>query len=287
MDATPLVEVLDIEQLDVDLYRGFSPEDSIPRVFGGQVAGQALVAAWRTVEGDRPVHSMHAYFLRGGDPEIPIVFHVDRIRDGRSFTTRRVVAKQRGKAIFNLAASFHVVEPGLEHAVPMPPVAPPDEPREDGHGLGPVSERIAAQANLELRPARLDADHDGRGGTRAPVWFRSKVPLSDDPLHHLCTALFASDLTLLGAAVLPHDVDWRQLMPASLDHAMWFHRPFRVDDWVLYDKWSPFAGGARGISHGRMFTADGQLVASVSQEGLIRPIDPDHQRSSDKPPRLA
>ena len=279
--STPLeklVDLLDLERIEVDIFRGKQPTESLQRVFGGQVAGQALVAAGRTVPTDRPVHSLHAYFLRPGDPSVPIVYEVDRIRDGRSFTTRRVVAIQHGKAIFNLQASFQVDEPGLSHASPMPQVPGPE-------GLPTLQQRMAPYAD-ELggwfsRPRPIDIRYVGDpprvakdSGVRGPssqVWMRADGTLPDDPLLHVCAVAFASDMTLLDSTLLAHGLAWgTDVIGASLDHAMWFHRPFRADEWWLYDQRSPWTGAARGLAQGSIYTRDGQLAVSVVQEGLIR-----------------
>jgi acyl-CoA thioesterase-2 len=275
-----LVDLLDLETIEVDIFRGKQPLESLQRVFGGQVAGQALVAAGRTVPSDRPVHSLHAYFLRPGDPSIPIVYEVDRIRDGRSFTTRRVVAIQRGKAIFNLSASFQVAEPGLEHQRPMPDVPDPEP-------LPTMRERLAAYVKdmdpwfsrprpIDIRyvtdPPVVLREQEGEKEPRSQVWMRADGTLPDDPLLHVCLVTFASDMTLLDSTLLKHGLangkDDFQL--ASLDHAMWFHRPFRADEWWLYDQESPRTAGARGLAVGQIYTRAGELAVSVVQEGLIR-----------------
>ena len=276
-----LCEVLDLERVEVDIFRGRTPAGTrLPRVFGGQVAGQALVAAGRTVDADRPVHSLHAYFLRPGDPSVPIVYTVDRIRDGRSFTTRRVVAVQHGEAIFNLQASFQVVEDGVEHAEAMPEGLP------DPETLPTLAEQLAGVdspvAQWAARPRPVDLRYVGEhpllaqaDGPRPPqnaVWMRADGTLPDDPLLHVCVATFASDFTLLDPVLLPHGMAWGTgtVHGASLDHAVWFHRPFRADEWLLYDAASPTASGSRGLATGRIFTRDGRLVMSVVQEGLVR-----------------
>ena len=271
-----LVDLLDLEAIEVNIFRGRQPDEDRQRVFGGQVAGQALVAAARTVEGDRPVHSLHAYFLRPGDPRVPILYDVDRIRDGRSFTTRRVVAIQHGRAIFNLQASFHVVEEGLDHADEMPEVPAPD-------GLQTFKERFAPVAHLMgdwyHRPRPIDTRWvddpirlNPEPRTTQRVWLRADGRLPDDPVVHACVLTYASDMTLLDTTLLPHGRSWDDgVQMASLDHAMWFHRPFRADDWLLYDQRSPSASGARGLAQGSIFTAEGDLAVSVVQEGLIRP----------------
>ena len=276
-----LVALLDLERLEDNLFRGVSPETPHQRVFGGQVAGQALVAAGRTVDPARQVHSLHSYFLRPGDPDVPIVYEVDRIRDGRSFTTRRVVAVQHGKAIFNLAASFQIDEPGPDHALVMPDVpAPEDLPTYDER-LEPYLDQLGVSTVEWLgrvRPLDARAVHDPhlhRPVPSAPsqdVWIRTAGRLPDDPLLHACIAAYASDLTLLNTATLPHAIGFSGAFQiASLDHAMWFHRPFRVDEWLLYHQISPSAHGARGLSEGQVFRRDGTLVISVIQEGLMRP----------------
>jgi acyl-CoA thioesterase-2 len=273
-----LIDILDLEELDRDLYRGRSPKEDRQRVFGGQVAGQALVAAGRTIE-DRGVHSLHSYFLRAGDPRIPIVYQVDRLRDGRSFATRRVTAIQHGRAIFALAASFQTDEEGVEHQCEMPGTPPPES-------LPTWTERIADMEakgeNVQdwMRRSRpLDTrlvdpmDYSGkiRQEPRARVWIRADGRLPDDPLLHQCVAAYASDMTLLDTAAKPHLLPFDDdLQLASLDHAMWFHRPFRSDEWLLYAQESPSMAGARGFTTARFFTESGRLVVSVAQEGLFR-----------------
>jgi acyl-CoA thioesterase II len=282
-----LLHLLDLEPIEVDIFRGASPDTRRQRVFGGQVAGQALVAAGRTVDPARSVHSLHAYFLRPGDTSIPIVFTVERVRDGRSFTTRRVMAVQHGKPIFALTASFCVPEDGWEHSDPPPQVPRPDE-------LTPLAERIAPLAAehgelgkmwldwvrgrpFDLRyvgdPPVVAAAAGEPHPARSAVWMRATGELPDEPLVHVCALVYASDMTLLDSTLLPHGVSWESgnVAGASLDHAMWFHRPFRADEWLLYDQASPSAGGGRGLATGRIFAEDGRLVASVVQEGLIRP----------------
>jgi len=278
-----LLELLDLEVLEENLFRGLSPETPHQRVFGGQVAAQALVAAGRTVEPDRRVHSLHSYFLRPGDPTIPIVFEVDRIRDGQSFATRRVVAIQHGKAIFNLSASFQVDEPGPDHQMPMPPVPDPET-------VPTVRERVEAKRGepssddamdwldrstpLEVR--HVQEPHWLEPTRREPtqdLWFRAAGSVPDDPLLHACVVAYASDLSLIDTATLPHAIGYDTgFMIASLDHAMWFHREFRADEWLLYHQVSPSASGARGLAEGYVFRRDGALVVTVIQEGLIRPL---------------
>ena len=281
-DPTPLdklVELLDLERIEVDIFRGQQPHEALQRVFGGQVAGQALVAAGRTVPADRPVHSLHAYFLRPGDPTVPIVYEVDRIRDGRSFTTRRVVAIQHGKPIFNMSASFQLVEQGIEHQMAMPHVVPPEELQRLEERMRPYADEMGG---WWTRPRPIDVRYVGDppriakdGGRRKPssqVWMRADGTLPDDPLVHVCAVTFASDMTLLDSTLLRHGLAWGtgDVLGASLDHAMWFHRPFRADEWWLYDQESPWTGGARGLSRGSIYTRDGQLAVSVVQEGLLR-----------------
>jgi acyl-CoA thioesterase-2 len=279
-----LIDLLNIESLEEDLFRGFSPPEDRVRVFGGQVAAQALVAAGRTVDPERPVHSLHAYFLRPGDPNVPILFEVDRIREGRSFTTRRVKAVQHGKAIFNLHASFHIVEVGPEHAASMPTVlAPKDLPTLEERvtpflaELGPeLAAWLTRERPIDMRPVGDDPRYLD-ATPREPlqdIWIRSNGSLPDDPLLHACIAAYASDLTLVDTILLPHGIGYgsADYQIASLDHAMWFHHAFRIDDWMLYHQDSPYAGGARGFARGELFRSDGLLAVSMAQEGLIRPL---------------
>jgi len=273
-----LVSLLDLEPIEVNMFRGVSPEEKRQRVFGGQVAGQALVAAGRTVERGN-VHSLHAYFLRPGDTSVPILYEVDRIRDGRSFTTRRVVAIQHGRAIFNLSASFHVDESGPDHQLPMPDVPDPESLPTFQERMAPYVDKFG---DWLTRPQPIDqryVDDPGgpfsRVGGRPPrqrIWIRADGRLADDQLLHDCVVAYASDMSLLDSVMLPHRLSWDdpRIMGASLDHAMWFHRPFRADDWLLYDQESPSAAGARGLARGTIFTRDGRLALSVVQEGLVR-----------------
>jgi acyl-CoA thioesterase II len=277
-----LLDLLELEPLEVNLFRGLSPDEDTQRVFGGQVAAQALIAAGRTVDPDRRVHSLHAYFLRPGDPTIPIVYDVDRIRDGQSFTTRRVVAIQHGRAIFNLQTSFQIEEPGPDHSAPMPDVADPDDlptfqERVEGSldRFSPgAAEWLTRERPIESRP--VDDPKWLDPGPREPtqdIWIRANGRLPDDPLIHCCVVAYASDLTLLDTATLPHAIGYDgQFMMASLDHAMWFHRPFRADEWLLYHQLSPSASGARGLALGHVFRRHGGIVVTVMQEGLIRPV---------------
>lgn len=279
-----LLQRLDLEELDTNLYRGFSPVDGRPRVFGGQVAGQALVAACRTVAG-RTAHSLHSYFLRPGDPTIPIIYEVDRIRDGRSFTTRRVVALQRGEAIFSMGVSFQVEEQGLEHQLPMPEAADPlsvpsnDERLTEGFARthsGLLEFLLKLERPIEQRdldPVNILDPEPRRGMHR--IWFRSCAKLPDDPLLHQCVLTYASDLSLLDNCINYHGITWfnPNLIAASLDHSIWFHRPFRADEWLLYAMDSPSASGSRGLNMAHVYAQDGRLVASVVQESLMRLVD--------------
>jgi acyl-CoA thioesterase-2 len=276
-----LVSLLDLEQIDRDIFRGHSPAtERRLRVFGGQVASQALVAAGRTVPADRPVHSLHAYFIRPGDPAAPLIFLVERVRDGRSFTTRRVAVVQHGKTIFTLSASFHRQEPGVEHAEPMPDVPRPDEvePTAERYRqfFGAPSADQFREGPIEIRhigPLTVEAAADpALRSSRNRVWLRADGDLPDDPLLHVCLVTYASDMTLLDSVLLANGLTFidGSTSGASLDHAMWFHRPFRADQWLLYAQDSPSASGARGLARGELYTADGTLVVSVVQEGLIR-----------------
>jgi acyl-CoA thioesterase-2 len=275
-----LLDLLDLEPLELNLFRGRSPQVGWQRVFGGQVIGQALVAACRTVEG-RPPHSMHAYFLLPGDPKVPIIYDVDRIRDGRSFTTRRVVAIQHGQAIFSMSVSFHADEPSLTHQAPMPEVPPPEQlPSENqarkwvlANMPEPIRRYYELERPIEMRPVEYTRYLGQKfENARFHVWIRTTGPLPDDPAIHQCVLAYASDWTLLDTALVPHgrSLFEREFMAASLDHALWFHRPFRADDWLLYAQDSPNLAGARGFSRGLIFARDGTLVASVAQEGLVR-----------------
>ena len=274
-----LVALLDLEPIEVNLFRGRSPEELRQRVFGGQVAGQALVAASRTVdEPDRSVHSLHAYFLRPGDPAVPILYEVDRIRDGRSFTTRRVVAVQHGRAIFNLQASFHVPESGSDFQIAMPTGVPDPETLPDFKTrMAPYREQLGDWYD---RPKPIDLRYidmhpfERRGHTfdGQRVWLRANDRLPDDPTLHACVATYASDMTLLDTTVLPFGLafDSPGMQMASLDHAMWFHRPFRADEWLLYDQRAISTSSSRGLAEGNIFCADGTLAVTVVQEGLVR-----------------
>jgi acyl-CoA thioesterase-2 len=276
-----LVKLLDLKQLDEMRFEGVSPPVGPQRVFGGQVAAQALVAAGRTVDPARSVNSLHGYFVRAGDPAEPISYDVENIRDGRSFSVRRSVARQHGKTIFFMSASFHSVESGLDHADPMPTDVP------DPESLPTMVERLARYPDRQpafatLRP--IDVRYVGEPGWVPPgdrpteshqrVWLRVDGTLPDDPLLHACALTFASDMTLLDAVLSANGEVWGPggMVGASLDHALWFHRPFRADQWFLYDCWSPSSYGARGLAAGRLFTMDGRHVASAVQEGLLRRV---------------
>jgi len=275
-----LLTILDIERLEENLFRGLSPQVGWQRVFGGQVIGQALVAANRTVNG-RLAHSLHAYFLRAGDPSVPIIYTVDRIRDGGSFTTRRVVAVQHGQAIFSMAASFHKEETGLEHQIKMPEVPPPESLPSEAELKACLIDRVPPQVKaywererpIEIRPVDLSryltpGNHD----PSQQVWIRATGELSNDQSLHQCVLAYASDFTLLDTALIAHGrfVFDPKLILASLDHALWFHRKLRADEWLLYAQDSPISGGGRAFCRGMLFTRDGKLVASTAQEGLLR-----------------
>lgn len=274
-----LLEILDLEQIDEHYYRGAATATGSIRVFGGQVASQALVAAGRTVEADKRVHSLHAYFLRPGDPTLAILYDVDVIREGRSFATRRVVAIQNGEPIFNLSASFQRDEPGISHQVATFDAPPPEDvPPLDRSNTEPAVlawyESLRARFPLEHRfvdGAPLTAG-GGHTDARQRVWVRSAEPLGDDPLMHVCAFAYASDLFLLGSALRPHQMSMRtpNLTAVSLDHAMWFHEQFRADEWLLYEQEGSWTGHARGLARGLVFNQAGELVTTVIQEGLVR-----------------
>lgn len=277
-----LLAILDLERLEHNLFRGRSPQTAWQRVFGGQTIGQALVAAQRTVEADRQVHSLHGYFMRPGDTQVPIVYEVDRIRDGGSFTTRRVVATQHGKAIFSLEASFQLREPGLDHQFPMPLDVPPPEELKTQRELLDHMENVpdiirrfwARERPLEIKPVNLE--HYVSREKLPPkqnIWLRTTGPVPDSWPLKAAVLAYLSDMTLLDTSTFAHgraifDPD---LQVASLDHAMWFHREHALDDWLLYTQDSPSASGARGFTRGAIYGRDGVLIASVAQEGLIRP----------------
>lgn len=274
-----LVDLLDLEPIEVNIFRGINPDEERQRVFGGQVAAQSLMAAGRTVDHGRP-HSLHAYFLRPGDPTIPILYEVDRIRDGRSFTTRRVVAIQHGRAIFNLSASFHSDESGLSHQVTMPDVPGPEGLPNLVERLEPYRDKVGDWID---HPYPIEQRHIGplpfmHRQPADPVqrlWIRADGTLPDDPLLHACVVTYASDMNLFDTMLAPHPVGWddSDFMGASLDHCMWFHRPFRADEWLLYDMDSPNSFGSRGLARGFLFTEQGELVVSMVQEGLMRVVE--------------
>lgn len=279
-----LLSILDLEPLEQNLFRGQSPADGWQRVYGGQVLGQALMAAMRTVDEPRPVHSLHGYFLLGGDPKHPIIYEVERTRDGGSFTTRRVKAIQHGRIIFAMSASFQKPEPGLEHSAPMPDVPGPE-------GLKSVSELMSGMIDkmplamrdywrherpIEMRP--VDVSRYLAREPRTPqqhIWIKANGTLPDDPGIHACVLAYASDFTLLDTALIAHGrlLFDKDLQLASLDHALWFHKPLRADEWLLYTQDSPHSSGARGFCRGSVYTRDGRLVASVAQEGLMRQVE--------------
>ena len=270
-----LDQVLDLEVIELDMFRGRTPGDRLRRIFGGQVVAQALAAAYRTVDG-RVCHSLHSYFIRAGDPKIPILYKVERARDGASFTTRRVIAIQHGRQIFNLSASFQIPEDGFEHQSAMPATPPPEgllneeqlralEPRPGDENRSPWP--------VELRP--IDPERRRPAGARDPAfrcWFRARDDMGEDVTVNQCVLAYASDMSLLDSSLRPHAVDWgdARLQAASLDHALWFHRPCRFSDWHLYVQDSPSASGARGFNRGAIYSQDGVLVASAAQEALIR-----------------
>jgi acyl-CoA thioesterase II len=275
-----LLLLLDIDPIELNIFRGSSPKDRWQRVFGGQVLGQALVAASRTVE-SRTCHSLHAYFLRAGDPQTPILYQVDRSRDGASFSARRVVAMQHGEAIFTMSASFQVTEQGLDHQIPMPEVPAPESLRSEHEWRIEIASDLPEHVRswfrrprpIEIRP--VEPANRFAKGAHPPhqiVWFRAVGHLPQSEALNQCVLAYASDMTLLDTSLLPHGFNLfsGNLQLASLDHAMWFHRPFRADEWLLYVQDSPSASGARGFNRGQVFRRDGVLAASVAQEGLIR-----------------
>lgn len=277
-----LIKLLDLEVIEVNIFRGVSPDEDRQRVFGGQVAGQALIAASRTVDDKtRQVHSLHAYFLRPGDPNVPILYEVDRIRDGKSFTTRRVIAIQHGKAIFNLQASFQIQEEGLKYNIPIPVDLPEPETLPDfKERMAPFKDQIGDWFDrprpIDLR--YIDSDPFSRKNSVSAgqkLWMRADGKLPDDPVLHACIITYASDMSLLDTTLLPHGRSWTEpgIQMASLDHVMWFHRPFRADDWMLYDQLAISSSNARGIASGSIFTKSGELAVTVVQEGLTRLVN--------------
>jgi acyl-CoA thioesterase-2 len=276
-----LLDLLDLEPLEVNIYRGRNRDIGTGRVFGGQVLSQALVAARRTVDEPREAHSLHGYFILPGDLKAPIVYFVDRLRDGSSFSTRQVTAIQHGRAIFNLSASFHIAESGYEHQATMPDVPPPEELTNELDLVRAIADRIpdglrpvlTQDRPIDFRPVTpSDPFHPEKREPVRHMWLRAIERLPDEPLIHQAVLAYASDYGLLGTALLPHGVAPRSpaLQLATLDHAFWAHRPFRADEWLLYAMDSPAATGARGFTRGTFYTRDGQLVASVAQEGLMR-----------------
>ncbi len=280
---TPLLDLLELEKLEVNLYRGIGHGgETSKRIFGGQVVAQALAAAYRTVE-DRACHSLHSFFLRPGDPSMPVIYEVDRARDGGSFTTRRVTAIQKGRQIFNLAASFHVSEPGPTHQHGMPDVPGPEGLKSREEMRAEMAARVVPERRADFdRPSPLDireiGDYDYLDPSPAPdinaAWFRVVRPVEGPDMLHQCLLAYASDMYLMGASMRPHGQSWftGQVMTASLDHAIWFHGPVDFGQWHLYVMDSPWSGGARGFNRGMVYARDGRLVASVAQEGLIRPV---------------
>lgn len=288
-----LIGLLGLERIEENIYRGDSRDIGSPQVFGGQVIGQALSAAQRTVE-SRVAHSLHAYFLRRGDVNAPIIYEVDRSRDGRSFSNRRVVAIQHGRPILNLAASFQVPETGLEHQATMPDVPGPDGLKDARDVARDMLEHIPLKMRRFLTDKRpfefrhVEPVHFARAEKRAPfrhVWIRAVDKLPDDPVLHQNLLTYVSDYELLGAATLPHGLLFTRgnIIMASLDHALWFHHEVKMDDWLLYATDSPAAMGARGLARGQFFSRDGRLIASTAQEGLMRVVDPDQWKPRSKP----
>jgi acyl-CoA thioesterase-2 len=278
-----LVETLALEKLEVNLFRGTTPDDKPGRIFGGQVIAQSLLAAYGTVEAGRLCHSLHCYFLRPGDPTIPIIFEVDRSRDGGSFSVRRVVAIQHGAQIFNFSASFQAMEEGFEHQIPLPEAPPPEDVRDDFALTEEELKAAPPAAKVWLnrtRPIELRTVGGGRLPSLKPepreahqqVWFRAKEPIGEDVSLHQVVLAYASDMSLLGTSLRPHAINWLTpgLQTASLDHAMWFHRPSDFNQWHLYVQDSPSASGGRGFNRGSIYDSAGRLVASATQEGLMR-----------------
>ena len=278
-----VLDLLDLEPIEINMFRGISPAEGWQRVYGGQVIGQALVAASRTVEDEnRIAHSLHGYFLRPGDTTIPIVYSVDRIRDGKSFNTRRVVAIQNGRPIFSMSVSFQIMEEGLHHQIPMPEAAAPEDcPSQEDlrkNYINDIPEEYRDNFLNREDPIEMrfqDGMNDFKPDPMPPhqrVWIRAVDKMPDDVRLHQCVLAYASDMTLMDNAIRPHGIGWTEenFQTASLDHAMWFHQPFRADEWLLYYQDSPYSGGARGFNRGSFFTREGQLIASASQEGLMR-----------------
>jgi acyl-CoA thioesterase-2 len=275
-----LIQLLDLESIEVNVYRGVHPEEERQRTFGGQVAAQSLMAAGRTVSHGR-VHSLHSYFLRPGDPTTPILYEVDRIRDGKSFTTRRVVAIQHGRAIYNMQASFHSDEVSISHQVSMPEVPGPESiaslaERVQGE-FGEIDEWFKRQHPIDQRfIGELPWSKNRSKDPHQRLWIKADGTLPEDPLLHACVVTYASDMSLFDAILKPHSIQWDNgsFMGASLDHCMWFHHDLRADEWLLYDTESPIAYGGRGLARGFLFSRDGELKVSMVQEGLTRIIKP-------------
>ena len=276
-----LIELLTVEEIDTDLYRGARQPGGVGRVFGGQVIGQALQAAQRSVEGDKAAHSLHAYFMRPGDEDHPIIYRVVRDFEGRSFSTRRVIAMQKGQPILNMAASFQLPADGLAHQDAMPDVPDPDQLRSERELREEIQDQVPEKLRrfflrarpIEIRPVN---PRNWFKPEKQPAfqhsWFRVAAPLPDDAALHRAMLAYATDMTLLGTCMMPHGVSWMtgQVQTASLDHAVWLHEPFRFDEWLLYSTDSPWSGHTRGFNRGQIFSRDGRLIASVTQEGLIR-----------------
>lgn len=271
-----LMDVLTLEQIEVNLFRGRSPKDEVGRIFGGQVIAQALLAAYQTIDG-RVLHSCQSYFIRPGDPTIPVLYEVERSRDGKSFATRRVIAIQRGEQILNMASSFQVPEEGLEHQTALPDVPPPEDVASEDERWAKLAEKFPDRnwfrdRPIEMRPIDpVDPFNPQVMPATQRVWFRAKAPVEGEALNQAVLA-YASDMSLLGTAMRPHGVNWIKggVQSASLDHILWFHRPIQAHHWHLYDQDSPSASGARGFNRGSIYDQDGRLVASAVQEGLIR-----------------
>ncbi|CUR60177.1 Palmitoyl-CoA hydrolase [metagenome] len=277
--AEEIADLLDLEDIDLNLFRGLQPDTALQRVFGGQVAAQALVAASRSTPSVYLIHSLHSYFLRPGDPSVPIVYDVESLREGRSFATRRVVARQHGHGIYYMTADFQKPEDGYQHQDPMPDVPSPDDSMSLAELFSDQSVRDPEAwqrewAALDVRYAGSGDGPAGRPSSQTRLWIRIAGRMSDDPIIQNAAFTYASDLTLLGSALVPHGlhIGSPKVQPASLDHTIWFHRPFRADEWWLYDQYSPSASGGRGLALARVFSQDGRLVASVAQEGLIRVV---------------
>jgi len=285
-----LLRLLELERLEINIFRGESRDIGSPQVYGGQVLGQALKAAYGTVDAGRDVHSLHAYFLRRGDFNAPIIYFVDRSRDGHAISSRRVTAIQHGEQIFNLSASFQAPEPGLEHQQPMPEVPPPEGLAEalplsaaQVERLSPRLRQFIQNRPIEFRTVSRAVPGGQSGPPRQQLWMRAVDRLPDDELLHRCLLAYASDFNLLGTALASHEgaLAANKFLIASIDHTMWFHRSVRIDDWLLYVTDSPSASGARGFTRGSLYARDGRLVASTAQEGLIRQLPPpDEQRST-------